>query len=173
MPVGCATRVRQRSHDRYPDAVIDPKLLREDPDRIRAAQAKRGLSADVVDEALAADERRRSAIVEFERLRGEQKTLGKQVPQAQGEEKQALLARTKALSADVKKAEAAQTEADAAYRTCLLAIPNPAADESPAGGEDDYVVLEHVGEPRDFAAAGFEPRDHVELGRMLGAIDID
>jgi seryl-tRNA synthetase len=153
--------------------VIDPRLLRDDPDRIRAAQAKRGLSVDVVDEALAADERRRSAIVEFERLRGEQKTLGKQVPQAQGEEKQALLARTKALSADVKKAEAAQTEADAAYRACLLAIPNPAADESPAGGEDDYVVLEHVGEPRDFAAAGFEPRDHVELGRMLGAIDID
>jgi seryl-tRNA synthetase len=150
--------------------VIDPRVLRDDPDRLRAAQAKRGLSADVVDEALAADERRRASIVEFERLRGEQKTLGKQIPQAQGEEKAALLTRTKALSAEVKKAEAAQSEADAAYRETLLRIPNPAADEAPAGGEDDYVVLEHVGEPREF---DFEPRDHIELGKLLGAIDID
>ena len=153
--------------------MIDPRLLRDDPDLVRAAQVKRGLSADVVDDALAADERRRSTIVEFERLRAEQKSLGKQIPQAQGEEKQALLARTKTLSADVKKAEAAQTEAEEAYRSCLMAIPNPAAAEAPAGGEDDYVVLEEVGTPRDFAAEGFEPRDHVELGKILGAIDID
>jgi seryl-tRNA synthetase len=153
--------------------VIDPRLLRDDPDLVRAAQTKRGLSADVVDDALAADDRRRSTIVEFERLRAEQKSLGKQIPQAQGEEKQALLARTKTLSADVKKAEAAQTEAEEAYRSCLLAIPNPAAAEAPAGGEDDYVVLEEIGTPRDFAAEGFEPRDHVELGKILGAIDID
>ncbi len=153
--------------------MIDPRLLRDAPDRVRAAQTKRGLSADVVDAALAADERRRSAIVEFERLRAEQKSLGKQIPQAQGDEKQELLARTKTLSAEVKKAELAQTEADEAYRSCLMAIPNPAADEAPAGGEDDFVVLEHVGEPRDFAAEGFEPRDHVELGKLLGAIDID
>jgi seryl-tRNA synthetase len=153
--------------------VIDPRLLRDDPDLVRAAQTKRGLSAAVVDDALAADERRRSTIVEFERLRAEQKSLGKQIPKAQGEEKQALLARTKTLSADVKKAEAAQTEAEEAYRACLMAIPNPAAEEAPAGGEDDYVVLEEVGTPRDFAAEGFEPRDHVELGKILGAIDID
>jgi seryl-tRNA synthetase len=150
--------------------VIDPRLLRDDPDRIRAAQEKRGLSAAVVDEAIAADERRRSSIVEFERLRAEQKTLGKQIPQAQGEEKQALLARTKALSAAVKSAEGAQAEAEAAYRDCLLSIPNPAADESPAGGEDDFLVLEHHGEPKQF---DFEPRDHIELGRILGAIDVD
>jgi len=153
--------------------VIDPRLLRDDPDLVRAAQTKRGLSAAVVDDALAADERRRSTIVEFERLRAEQKSLGKRIPKAQGEEKQQLLARTKTLSADVKKAEAAQTEAEEAYRACLMGIPNPAAEEAPAGGEDDYVVLEEVGTPRDFAAEGFEPRDHVELGKILGAIDID
>jgi seryl-tRNA synthetase len=150
--------------------VIDPKALRDDPDRVRAAQAKRGLSGDVVDEALAADERRRSAIVEFERLRGEQKTLGRQVATTQGEERQALLERTRVLSAEVKKAEAAQTEADEAHRAVLMTIPNPAAEEAPAGGEDDFVVLEQVGEPAQF---DFEPRDHVELGRLLGAIDID
>jgi seryl-tRNA synthetase len=150
--------------------VIDPRLLRDDPDRVRVAQAKRGLSADIVDESLAADERRRATIVEFERLRAEQKTLGKQIPQATGEEKQALLDRTKALAADVRKAEAAQAEAEEAYRACLMAIPNPAADEAPAGGEDDFVVLEEVGRPREF---DFEPRDHVELGKLLGAIDIE
>jgi seryl-tRNA synthetase len=153
--------------------VIDARLLRENPDLIRAAQTKRGLSPDVVDKALAADERRRSAIVEFERLRSEQKTLGKQIPQAQGEEKQELLARTKTLAAAVKEAESAQADAYQGFRELMLSIPNPAADEAPAGGEDDYVVLEEVGTPRDFTAEGFEPRDHVELGRMLGAIDID
>jgi seryl-tRNA synthetase len=153
--------------------VIDPRVLRENPDRVRAAQARRGLSADVVDLAVAADERRRSSIAEFERLRAEQKSLGKKIPQAQGEEKQQLLARTKTLSADVKAAEAAQGEAEAAYRDLLMSIPNVASEEAPAGGEDDFVVLEHVGTPRDFAAEGFEPKDHVELGRILGAIDID
>jgi seryl-tRNA synthetase len=150
--------------------VIDPRLLREHPDVIRAAQAKRGLSSDVVDEALLADERRRASILEFERLRAEQKELGRQIPRAQGEEKAALLERTKQLAAAVKTAEAAQTGAEHAYRETMLAIPNPAADEAPAGGEDDYVVLETVGEPRRF---DFEPRDHVELGRILGAIDLD
>jgi seryl-tRNA synthetase len=153
--------------------VIDPRTLRDDPDRVRAAQARRGLSADVVDEAVRADERRRAAIVEFERLRSEQKALGKQIPRAQGEEKQRLLTRTKDLAAEVKAAEAAQAEADEASRALLMGIPNLAAEEAPAGGEDDFVVLEHVGEPRDFAADGFEPKDHVELGRILGAIDIE
>ena len=153
--------------------MIDPRLLRDDPDRVRRAQAKRGLPGDVVDEALAADERRRSSIAEFERLRAEQKQLGKQIAQAKGEDKQELLERTRSLSADVKKAEAAQAEADQAYRDLVMTIPNVAADEAPEGGEDDFVVLEEIGTPRDFAAEGFEPRDHVELGRILGAIDVE
>jgi seryl-tRNA synthetase len=150
--------------------VIDPRLLREHPDRVRAGQAKRGLPADVVDRALAADEERRSAIVEFERLRAEQKQLGKQIAAEKGDGKQALLERAKSLAGEVKKAEAAQTDAEEAYQQALKAIPNVAAEEAPAGGEDDYVVLEEVGTPREF---DFEPRDHVELGRMLGAIDLD
>ncbi|MFL6108724.1 MAG: serine--tRNA ligase [Marmoricola sp.] len=153
--------------------MIDPKVLRDNPDLIRAAQAKRGLSGDVVDAALAADEARREAIVAFEALRAEQKQLSKQIPQAQGEERTALLAKTKGLAADVKAAEARQGDAEQTWREAMLAIPNPAAEEAPAGGEDDFVVLETVGTPRDFAAEGFEPRDHIELGRMLGAIDLD
>jgi seryl-tRNA synthetase len=153
--------------------VIDPRVLRDEPDRIREAQVRRGLSPAVVDDAVAADEARRRAIAEFESLRAEQKQLGAQIPNASGDEKQALLARTKELSAAVKAAEAAQNDADAAFRDLVLTIPNPAAPEAPAGGEDDYVVLEEVGVPRDFAAEGFDPRDHVELGQLLGAIDID
>ncbi len=153
--------------------MIDPRILRDQPDRVRAAQAKRGLSDAVVDEALAADEERRRAIGDFEAKRAEQKALGKQIPQAQGEEKQALLVRTKELAAEVKAAEAAQTEAEAAWQAAVLSIPNLAAEQAPTGGEDDFVVLETVGTPRDFAAEGFEPRDHVELGRMLGAIDME
>ena len=153
--------------------MIDPRVLRDDPDLIRAAQARRGLSDDVVDAALAADEARRTAIGTFEALRSEQKTLSKQIPQATGDEKTALLARTKALSAEVKAAEAAQGEAEQAWQDAILAIPNPAAPEAPSGGEDDWVLLETVGTPRDFAAEGFEPRDHIELGKILGAIDID
>jgi seryl-tRNA synthetase len=153
--------------------VIDPRLLRENPDLIRAAQAKRGLSSASVDKALEADAARRTAILDFEHLRAEQKSLGKLIPKAQGEEKADLLSRTKTLAADVKTAEAVQNAAEQDWRDAVYAIPNPAADESPAGGEDDFVVLSEHGTPRDFVAEGFEPRDHVELGRILGAIDIE
>lgn len=152
--------------------MIDPRILRDEPDRVRASQAKRGLSIDIVDTALAADFARRGAISSYEVKRAEQKGLGKQVAQAQGEAKQALLDQTKALSADVKAAETAQGEAELAWTDALKAIPN-LADDAPPGGEDDFVVLETIGTPRDFAAEGFEPRDHIELGRMLGAIDLE
>ena len=138
--------------------MIDPKVLRDDPERVRAAQAKRGLSDEVVDRALAADAARREAIAAFEAQRAEQKQLGKQIAQAQGDEKAALLARTKELAAEVKAAEAAQTEAEEAWRQALMEIPNLAADETPAGGEDDFVVLETVGTPPGVRLRAARPR---------------
>ncbi|MGV3564527.1 MAG: serine--tRNA ligase, partial [Nocardioides sp.] len=153
--------------------MIDPKVLRDDPDRVRAALAKRGLSDEVVSRSLEADAIRRAAIATFEAKRAEQKQLGALIPKAQGEEKQALLAQTKTLAAEVKEAEAARIAADETWDAALKEIPNLAADEAPEGGEDDFVVLETVGTPRDFAAEGFEPRDHIELGKLLGAIDIE
>ncbi len=150
--------------------MIDPRVLRDNPDRVRAAQAKRGLSDSVVDAALSADEARRAAIASFERLRAEQKELGRLIPKAAGDEKAELLARTKALAAEVKAAEATQNDAEVAWRDALSAIPNLANEEAPAGGEEDFVVLETIGTPREF---DFEPRDHIELGRILGAIDLD
>lgn len=153
--------------------MIDAKLLREDPESIRAAQRRRGEPEEIVDQLIAADERRRTSIAAFEAVRGEQKNLGKLIPRAQGEEKQALLAKTKELSAAVKIAEAEQGHAATEFETLMKTLPNLAAPEAPAGGEDDFVVLDTVGTPRDFAAEGFEPRDHLELGQLLGAFDTE
>ncbi|MGA9102765.1 serine--tRNA ligase [Aeromicrobium sp.] len=153
--------------------MIDPRLLRDDPDSLRAAQRRRGEPAELVDDLVAADERRRTSIAAFESVRSEQKNIGKRIAQADDEEKQALLAQTKTLSAQVKEAEAAQNEAAEAFDALLRALPNPASEEAPEGGEDDFEVLDVVGTPRDFAAEGFEPRDHIEIGQLLGAIDTE
>jgi len=126
-----------------------------------------------VDQVLATDERRRSSSLRFDTLRAEQKGLGKQIPKASGEEKAALLERANELAASVKAADAEQNEAAEQARQLALALSNVVEDGVPEGGEDDYVVLESFGAPRDFAAEGFEPRDHVELGRILGAIDLE
>jgi seryl-tRNA synthetase len=153
--------------------MIDPRLLRDDAESLRAAQRRRGESPELVDGAVHADERRRAAIAAFEHLRAEQKTIGKSIAQAAGEEKQALLAETKSLAERVKAAEESQREAAAEFDALVRALPNPASPEAPEGGEEDYVVLDEVGKPRDFDAEGFEPKDHLELGDLLGAIDTE
>ncbi|WP_407989281.1 serine--tRNA ligase [Kitasatospora sp. CMC57] len=153
--------------------MIDLRLLREDPDRVRASQRARGEDVDLVDALLSADERRRSSGSRFDDLRNEQKTLGKQIPKAQGDEKAALLKRTGELAAEVKVAEAAQREANEEADRLLRQLANLIDPAAPVGGEEDFVTLEEIGTPRDFAAEGFEPRDHVELGKVLGAIDTE
>ncbi len=153
--------------------MIDPKLIRENPDLVRASLTKRGESTDLVDQILAADAERRSSIAEFESLRAEQKRLGREISSAQGDERAALLERTKALAAEVKAAEAASNDAGIRFNELTMRLPNLVLEGVPAGGEDDYVVLEEIGKPRDFSAEGFEPRDHVELGELLGAIDME
>ncbi|WP_190108095.1 serine--tRNA ligase [Streptomyces cinnamoneus] len=153
--------------------MIDLRLLREDPDRVRASQRARGEDVDVVDALLSADERRRSSSVRFDELRSEQKALGKLIPKAAGDEKAALLKKAGELSAAVKAADAEQDEAAEEAQRLLLQIGNLVHPDVPRGGEDDFVVLETVGTRRDFAAEGFEPKDHLELGQALGAIDVE
>ena len=153
--------------------MIDVKVLRLDPDRVRVSQQARGESESLVDDLIKADEARRNAIAQFEELRAEQKALGKRVAQARGEERTALLARTKELADMVKKAEAAQNEISIAFDQMLRQVGNLVFEDVPPGGEDDYVVLETLGTPRDFAAEGFQPKDHLELGQLLGAIDME
>lgn len=140
---------------------------------MRASQRARGESEAVVDELLALDAKRRSAIASFESLRAEQKELGKLVGKAKGDKKQQLLERTKTLAAQVKQHEAESKEADAAFTDKLRTVGNIVSDQVPVGGEDDFTVIEAVGSPRDFEAEGFTPRDHVELGEMLRAIDME
>jgi seryl-tRNA synthetase len=153
--------------------VIDLKLLRDNPDRVRASQRARGEDESVVDAVLAAEEKRRSSLTAFEQLRAEQKSMGKQVAQAQGDEKQALLARTKEIATQVKANQAAADEAAEELATLQRSIGNVIEDGVPVGGEDDYVVLEEVGTPRDFAAEGFEPKDHLALAEGLDALDME
>jgi seryl-tRNA synthetase len=153
--------------------VIDPQVLRLDPDRIRASQKARGESEAVVDDLVAADRARRGAIAAYEELRAEQKSLGRQISRAVGDERAALLVRTRELADLVKQAEAAQGEVAGVLDGLLRQVGNLVADGVPYGGEDDYVVLETYGQPRDFAAEGFAPLDHLDLGIGLGAIDVE
>ncbi|GAA3122177.1 serine--tRNA ligase [Planomonospora alba] len=150
--------------------MIDLRTLREDPDRLRASQRARGEDDAVVDTLLDLDERRRSALTSFESLRAEQKSMGKLVSKASGEEKTALLDRAKELAAQVKSLEAEAEKLAAELDAVLQTVPNIVDEQAPPGGEDDYVVLEEIGEPRVF---DFEPKDHLELGELLGAIDME
>ncbi|MCB5163254.1 serine--tRNA ligase [Streptomyces bambusae] len=153
--------------------MIDLRLLREDPDRVRASQRARGEDVELVDALLSADERRRSSGVRFDELRNEQKSLGKLIPKASPEERAELLKRAEQLKTDVKAAEAEQNEADEAAKSLLLKLGNLVHPDVPVGGEEDFTVLETHGTIRDFAAEGFEPKDHLELGEALGAIDVE
>ncbi|NED99024.1 serine--tRNA ligase [Phytoactinopolyspora halotolerans] len=149
--------------------MLDLRVIRDDPDRVRASQRARGETEEVVDELLAADESRRASLAEFERLRAEQKSLGKEIPRASGDEKQALLDRAKDLAAAVKAAEAAADGAQRRLDELAMVPSNIIIDGVPEGGEDDYVVLREVGERPDLEKV----RDHLELGESLGAIDTE
>ena len=153
--------------------MIDIKFLRENPDVVRASQKGRGEDVAVVDQVLASDELKRAAITEFEQLRAEQNLLSKSVGAAKGDEKVALLANSKELADKVKAADAKRAEIEAQANTLAMMISNILDPDAPIGGEEDFVVIEHVGTPRDFKGAGFEPKDHVELGKLLGAIDTE
>jgi seryl-tRNA synthetase len=149
--------------------VIDPQLLRDNPDAVRRSQQARGSSVSLVDEALAVDATRRQAIGEFESLRAEQNAFGKTVAAAPKEQKAALVATAQELAGRVKAAQQVASDAEAEFTRIVGSIANPIIDGVPAGGEENFVTLREVGTKAVF---DFEPRDHVELGELLGAIDI-
>lgn len=167
--------------------MIDLKVLRDDPDRVRASQEARGEDPGLVDVALAADQARRSAGAQFDALRSEQKALGKKIGPLQGQLRKAddaarpaiqaqvdeLMAGAATMSEAVKAAEGTQRDADEAAEKAVASLSNLIDTRAPVGGEDDFVTLEEVGTPRNFAAEGFEPKDHLELGQLLKAIDVE
>jgi seryl-tRNA synthetase len=153
--------------------MIDLAALRQDPEVVKQSQAARGESVELVDQVVTADAARRTALGEFESLRANQKAIGTQVAKATGDEKQALLGQTKTLSDQVKAAENALREMDANLDALVLGLSNVVDPAAPVGGEDDFVVIKEVGTKRNFAAEGIAVRDHVEIGELLGAIDIE
>jgi seryl-tRNA synthetase len=153
--------------------MIDIKFLRENPDIVRASQKGRGENVELVDQILAIDEKKRAAVTEFEALRQEQNVLSKSVGAAKGDEKTALLENAKALADKVKAADSKRAEVEEQAKQLILQLSNLLDTEAPIGGEEDFVTIEHIGTPRDFGKDGFEPKDHVELGKLLGAIDTE
>ncbi len=153
--------------------MIDIKYLRENPEAVRISQRGRGEDPTIVDQILAADDIRRQAIVEFEALRAEQNIFSKTMGSAKPEEKAAMLEKGKELSAGVKAADSRRAEAEDKSAQLTLLLSNLLDPAAPIGGEADFVVLEHIGTPRDFTKDGFAPKDHVELGKLLGAIDTE
>ena len=150
--------------------MIDLKLLRENPDVVRASQRTRGEDPALVDRLLAADEARRSAISAADTARAEQKAHGKKVGQASPEDRPALLEAAGALKQAVKDAEEAERSALAEVERIQRMLDNVGEEGTPAGGEDDFVELERIGEIPTF---DFEPRDHLELGEKLGLLDME
>ena len=150
--------------------MLDIQFIREHADIVKESQRKRGESVELVDEVLRSDETRRSALKEFEEVRAQQKEIGKKVAAAPADEKAALIAQTKELSAKVAEYKAAADAAAGEYTTAMWKLSNVVEPEAPEGGEDDYVVVKKVGQPRDFAAEGFEPKDHLTLGTGVAGI---
>ena len=150
--------------------MIDIKILRENPDAVRASQKNRGEDETIVDKVLASDDARRVALSEFETLRAEQNTLSKAVATAKGDEKSALLENAKTLAGKVKEADTKRAELEEIAKNNIMQLSNILDPSAPIGKEEDFVVIEHVGTPRTF---DFEAKDHVELGKLLGAIDTE
>ena len=150
--------------------MIDIKYLRENPDAVRASQKGRGEDASIVDKVLAIDEVRRAAIEKFETLRAEQNLLSKSVGAAKGDEKAALLENAQELATKVKDSDLKRAEVEEESKRLIMQLSNLLDPDAPIGTEADFVVIEHVGTPRSF---DFQPKDHVELGKLLGAIDTE
>ena len=153
--------------------MIDLKVIRDNPEAARASQKVRGEDPTLIDQVIAADDARRTALTAFEALRAQQNLLSKSVAAAKGDEKGAILEEAKALAGQVKAAEATASELAEKSQAILLQIHNLIDPDAPVGGEADFTIIEHVGTPRDFTTDGFEPRDHVEIGKILKAIDTE
>lgn len=149
--------------------MIDLKLLRDDPDVVRRSQRSRGEDPALVDALLEADLTRRAAISIADTLRAEQKAASKKIGAAAPEDRPALMQNAKELAAKVKEAETAQVASEAEFTSAHMAISNIVIDGVPAGGEDDFVVLDVVGTP----PAIENPRDHLELAESLGLVDME
>src|SRR6266508_410368 len=158
------------ARDSWRPSVLDLKLIRDNPDMVRESLARRGPGvADAVDRLLELDAARRSLVTEVDSLRAEQKRRGKEVAKAAPERRAEVLAGLKELSGQIDQGEERLRGAEAELNDLLARVPNLTDPSVPPGGEDDAIELYRVGTVPKF---GFTPRDHLELGELLGAIDV-
>ena len=149
--------------------MLDLKFIRQNPDVVRAAAAKKRMSCDV-DKILALDEEWRAVQTRVDELRAEQKSAGKRMGKASPEEREALLASQTELKAELKQLEEGLNATKSELDRVLLLVPNIPADEVPDGADDgDNVELRTWGEPTAF---DFEMRDHVALAEEQDWLDI-
>jgi seryl-tRNA synthetase len=154
--------------------MLDLKAIRSEPERVKAALARRG-AAEQVDELLALDSRRRQLLPEVENAQAERKTLSKQIGERKGagEEAEAeqLMAAVQGLKERIEAGKEELEGVEAKLDELALTLPNLPDPEAPEGmTEEDAVVLREVGERPQF---DFEPRDHLEIGTELDLIDIE
>ncbi|MDO5494791.1 MAG: serine--tRNA ligase [bacterium] len=152
--------------------MIDLRWLRDNPEAAKASQRARGADESLVDRVIAADEARRTTLASFEAARAEQKDVSRSVGKASPEERPAILERAKALAENVKALESEANTRAEELGNLQYELENIVIEGVPAGGADDFRVIKHVGEVRDFASEGFEPLDHLDLGERLRAIDV-
>jgi len=151
--------------------MLDVKMVRSSPDEVRRALERRGDSASSLDEFLALEEERRRLLTDVESRRASRKRASDEiavVKKAGGDAEQAIAA-MRALGDTIKEREASLAEVEEQLKTMLLEIPNIPLPGVPDGGEDDSVVLRHVGTPPEF---DFEVKDHLDLGIALDLIDM-
>lgn len=150
--------------------MIDPAILREDPEALKAALALRG--SDLRVETLVEhDIRRRSLRTEAEQVRATQNAAGKEISRLQGEAKQQAIGRAKALAEEYQRLLALAEQADEEFNELWVRVPNLPHASVPEGETDeDAVEIRRWREPREF---GFDAQDHQALGETLGIIDVE
>jgi seryl-tRNA synthetase len=152
--------------------VLDLRSIREDPAPVRAALARVGAAEDL-DRLLELDSRRRELLPEVEGLRAERNEASEAIGAAKraGEDAADAIARMRDVASRIKELEGELERVEGERDELMARIPNPPDPDAPDGDTDeDAVVLREVGEPPQF---GFEPRDHLDLGRAHGLIEME
>lgn len=152
--------------------MLDINFIRENKDTVLAGLKKKysSIDASFIDKLLELDQERRQIQQEADNLRAQKNEASKEIAQLDGEAKQAAIAKMGTVSEQEKTLSQKLGEVEAELKDMHLQIPNLPDADVPEGTEDDNKPFKTVGEPTQF---DFEPRDHVELGKMLDIIDID
>lgn len=149
--------------------MLDIAFIREFPDLVKAGAKKKRIQVDI-DRLLDVDRQRRGLITEIEQLRAERNRKSKLMSSLPSSEREAILADTRSLTAQLRRSEMALAPLEVEFEQLMLQVPNVPAADVPEGLTDaDNVEIRRWGEPPSFS---FTPRDHVALGEILDLIDV-